>query len=216
MMCRVPAGCSSSLNGPLLAKCESMKESPETIHTRLRRETRALHQEVEQALPLLEPGLTLDRYRDVLRRFHGFYAPHEERMAPLASQLPFPMRRRAALLVQDLRALGLSVHDLEALPRCAVPPLTQIDQLAGWLYVFEGASLGGQIVARALRDNLGLHATSGSAFFLGEGAATLPRWRQVLSWLEEVCAARAEPEAVSASACGTFLRLRSWLEGPRG
>lgn len=181
----------------------------ETIHARLKRSTAALHQEVERALPLVSPELTLARYRDVLQRFYGFHAPHEQRMTALASSLPFPLRDRSAQLEQDLRTLGLSVHQIQTLPRCHVPPLRRIEQLAGCLYVFEGAALGGQVVARALRDNLGLDSTRGACFFAGDRSATRGRWRQVLRWLDD---AAGDPATIVASACETFLRLRDWLE----
>lgn len=188
----------------------------ETLHARLRRETSPLHAEVERALPLLSPGLTLERYREVLQRFHGFYAPHEVQMVQFASQVPFPLRCRTQLLVQDLLALGTSVPAVERLHQCVPPPMSRIAQLAGRLYVFEGASLGGQVAAQALRKNLGFDAGSGAAFFVGDGADTVPRWRQVLRWIEDFSASRAEADLVAASAHETFSSLRDWLAASHG
>lgn len=181
----------------------------ETIHARLKRSTASLHQELEGSVPLVSPEMSLARYRDVLELFYGFYAPHEQRMTALASSLPFPLRDRSAQLEQDLRTLGLSAHDIQTLPRCDAPPLSRIEQLAGCLYVFEGAALGGQVVARALRDNLGLDSSYGACFFAGERSATRARWRQVLRWLDN---SAGDPEAIVDSARETFLRLRDWLE----
>lgn len=184
----------------------------ESIHARLKSATHSLHQEVERSLPLTSPELTLAIYRALLQRFHGFHAPHEQQMSALASSLPFPLRDRSARLRQDLLALELSAADVEALPRCEVPPLRRIEQLAGWLYVFEGAALGGRVVARAVQQNLGLDAASGASFFVGDGSATKSRWREVLRWLEEISLAHADPDAVLRSACDTFLRLRDWMD----
>jgi heme oxygenase (biliverdin-IX-beta and delta-forming) len=186
--------------------------SVESIHARLKRETASLHLGVERALPLVSPVLTLDRYREVLKLFYGFYAPYEARMSPLASLVPFALPCRTARLVQDLGTLGVSVHDLAALPRCALPSVIGIEQLAGWLYVFEGAALGGQVVARALRSSLGIDATSGAAFFVGDGTSTSARWRQVLDWLDEIAIVEGAPDTMTASACEAFISLRDWMD----
>lgn len=188
-----------------------LERRDETIHARLKRETAAIHREVERALPLVSPELSLPRYRRVLELMYGFYAPHEAQMGALASRLPFAWRSRAPLLARDLSALGASSHEVATLPRCSAPPCVRMEELAGRLYVFEGASLGGQLIARALRDNLGLDTESGAGFFTGNAGATAARWRAVLSWLEELSRRPAAPVAIAASARATFQRFSDWM-----
>src|SRR3982750_1706330 len=86
----------------------------------LKRETAAVHRQLEDQLGLLDPGLDVHRYRRVLERFYGFYVPVEIDVARLAGGEPlgFPVRARAALIERDLLALGLSAADLAALPLC--------------------------------------------------------------------------------------------------
>jgi heme oxygenase len=186
------------------------------LHLRLRRETAPYHQTLEKRLHLLEPGLSLHRYRLVLQSFYGFYAAVEDELPRLVATTPslgFPLRSHAELLERDLVALGLSRSDIAALPRCAnLPRLCQTEHLAGCLYVLEGACLGGQVIARALRDRLPVTDKRGLSFFVGDGTMTGERWQLVLAWLENLARSGACADEIVASARETFCSLRSWVE----
>jgi heme oxygenase len=182
----------------------------------LKRDTAALHQRLEAQLGLLEPQLSVDRYCHVLQTFYGFYAPVEVRLARLAaagSPLSFPLRERSVLIENDLRALGMSPRELAELPRCEkVPRLECSENLAGCLYVLEGACLGGQMIAAVLRRHLGIARESGASFFVGDGPATSARWRIVLMWLEGMVETGARSEPIVASARDCFLTLSRWVQ----
>lgn len=181
----------------------------------MKRETADVHQLLEAELALLDPDMAIDRYCRVLQAFHGFYAPVEatlERLAAGAS-LGFPLRARCELIATDLRALGLSPRDLAELPHCNdLPRLSCHEDLAGCLYVLEGACLGGQVVARALHQRFGLTRASGASFFIGEAEATAARWLLVLEWLDSVERRGARTDEVVSSARATFLTLGRWVE----
>jgi heme oxygenase len=189
------------------------------LHLRLREETTPQHQTLERQLDLLDPELSLHRYRLVLESFHGFYGPVESALARLVTttdSLGFPLRARAELLERDLLALGLSRSDIAALPRCAdLPRLSRTEHLAGCLYVLEGASLGGQIIAKALRARLRLTNDHGLSFFVGDGRRTGARWRLVLDWLEDLVRRGALADEIVASASETFCSLGCWVEASR-
>ena len=186
------------------------------FHPRLRRETGAQHQNLERQLDLLDPALSLRRYRLVLESFYGFYAPIESELPRLLAASPplgFSLRARAELLKRDLFSLGLSHSDITALPRCAdLPRLSRTEHLAGCLYVLEGACLGGQIIANALRARLSLADDHGLAFFVGDGSGTGARWRLVIRWLENLVRRAADADEIIASARETFRSLGCWLE----
>jgi len=198
------------------------------LQRQLRHETAGLHHRLEERLALLDPELSLDGYRQVLRAFFGFYAPVEAGLSRLASALSaplgFPLRARAGLLERDLRALGASPRQLADLPSCAnLPRLFCLEDLAGCLYVFEGACLGGQVIAPVLQQRLGLARESGASFFIGDAEATSARWKCVLGWLESLPSEGARSADIVASACATFSSLIEWLarqgasqEGRRG
>jgi heme oxygenase len=176
----------------------------------LRAATRQDHDRLEGSLGLLDEGLGLDGYRNVLARFHGFWRGWEPRVAELLrdAALTEP-RRRQHLLAQDLAALGMTKAELTALPVCPPPSLDGAAAALGSLYVMEGSTLGGAVIRRHVARRLGLDRDSGCAYFSGYGAATGAMWRSFLARLDAQPAAEAERIAAGASA--TFATLASWL-----
>jgi heme oxygenase len=199
-----------------LSTTERRPAGDSPLRQQLKRETADLHRRLEIALGLLEPELSIDRYRRVLEFFFGFYAPIEHALAGVAAEGPalgFPLRYRTALIESDLRSLGLSRREIADLPRCTdLPRLSCRAELAGCLYVLEGACLGGQVIARELRERLGFAKDSGAAFFTGDAEETRERWRLFVAWLEGLERAGSVTGEIVASARGTFLAFARWVE----
>ena len=191
-----------------------------SLRQRLKRETAAVHQHLEAQLGLLDPGLDVPRYLRVLGTFYGFYVPVEidlTRLAAAASTLGFPLRPRAGLIERDLLALGRAPADLSALPLCGDrPQLCCVEDLAGCLYVLEGACLGGQVVSAVLHRRLGLSKESGAAFFAGDGKETLPRWTAVVAWLDGLPRNGASSARIISTATATFDAFARWAAVARG
>ena len=182
---------------------------------RLREATRVVHTRIEGVLPLLDPGLTRTRYIRVVEAFYGFYAPLEPCIARAVgaegAALTLELRAKLPLLATDLRALGRTDAELEDLPRCRdVPTVDTASHAIGTLYVIEGATLGGQIIRKHLRDGLAIEAVSGAAFFTGYGARTGAMWS---GFGEHVDRSPTLDTAVAvAAAVATFQTLTVWLE----
>ena len=191
-----------------------------SLRQRLKRESAAGHQHLEAQLGLLDPGLDLHRYLRVLETFYGFYVPVEidvTRLAAAEFALGFPLRARAGLIERDLLTLGLSRADLAALPLCSDrPELSGIEDLAGCLYVLEGACLGGQVLTPLLHRRLGLAKDGGAAFFAGDGEWTLPRWTVVVAWLDGLPRTGASTAKIISAATATFDAFARWAAVPRG
>jgi heme oxygenase len=79
------------------------------------------------------------------------------------------------------------------------------------MYVIEGACLGGQVIARALVQQLGIGQTNGAAFFTGDGLHTGVRWKEVRAWLAQCDSASGARHEIVAGACCTFAALSQWL-----
>ena len=191
-----------------------------SLRQRLKRETAAVHQDLEAQLGLLDPSLDVHRYLRVLETFYGFYVPVEfdvTRRAAAESPLGFPLRARAELIERDLLALGRSPTDLAALPLCTDrPELSCVEDLAGCLYVIEGACLGGRVLSPLLHRRLGLVKGSGAAFFAGDEEWTLPRWAVVVTWLDGLPRTGASTAKIISAATATFDAFARWaalLEG---
>lgn len=181
-----------------------------TLLERLRAETRAQHEEMEAVFAL--PG-DREQHREWCAIFLGFLAPLEERLAATLGQAhPLLAGRlgKAAWLREDLLALGWNRAAVDALPRCAeLPAVGTPEKALGALYVFEGATLGGQIISRHLENVVGLKDGAGYRYFFSYGPEVGRRWKEFGALLLQHSDPRADAEMVAA-ANDTFARLHAW------
>lgn len=192
---------------------------------RLRRETRAEHEAIERRVPSIDPagpGLTIETYYSFLARAWGFYGPIEaaieRRLGGRWFGLDVRRRRKVALLARDLSVLGLPAAEVRALPRCAaIPMLDGEAEAAGGLYVLEGATLGGRILARQVATRLGIDREGGGLFLDGYGLDTADMWRSFGAALTQFAAAGARElsDRVVRGARDTFTCYDAWLAAPR-
>lgn len=180
-----------------------------TLLERLRAETRTQHEAMEATFPLPQ---TKEDHARTLKVFLGFLEPLEQRISDLLQPSHVLLRGRAktAWLKEDLRALGRTDEDIAALPRCSrLPPVDNLARSLGALYVFEGATLGGQIIARHVEEKLGLSEGAGYRYFRSYGSAVGRRWQE----FRELVLHHSTPEADAdciASASDTFAKLGAW------
>jgi heme oxygenase len=182
-----------------------------SLLTDLRAHTKSAHQRLEAGLDLLDETLSREDYLEVLKSFYGFWRSWQPLCAALIADdgLTRP-RNRLPLLQQDLLALGLSEAELTTLPACPPPGLANAGQALGSLYVMEGSTLGGRVIAKSLAQRFGLGPTNGAAYFAGYGEhKTAPMWRLFLDYLERAPAASG-PDII-AGADLTFTALREWV-----
>jgi heme oxygenase len=180
------------------------------ILARLRRETAALHQDVEREVDLLSPTLSTQRYIRILQAFHVFFIPWESALdayCPASFVETWRGQKRAHQLEHDLRTLHSTE---ETVPSVTVKPpdLSDLGHWLGALYVIEGSTLGGQIISRHLETHFGWHDGSGYSFFRGHGDNTATQWRLVCAALE---GAAALDNQIIAGAHLTFVQLRRCL-----
>ena len=190
---------------------------PSGVAQQLKQRTAAAHARVEDRLGLTGPDLSPDRLRAVLARFAGFWQGTERLVdewaqadPELAAALNWPRRRRREGLRADLLRMGLSVREITALPEA---PAVFVDldaaDVLGWLYVSEGASLGGAVIDRALRSLPGADRLRTFTPYL-EGPG--PMWREFLAvlaaWVGDDPTRQAR---VISAGVGTFTALEHWL-----
>ncbi|MBW3637016.1 MAG: biliverdin-producing heme oxygenase [Armatimonadetes bacterium] len=182
----------------------------------LRDATRREHEQLEARIDLLGRGWSLPFYRLLLQKFYGFYSVVEPPIFEREEwqQLGFDVesRRKTELLRRDLRHLGLSVNQIEALPRLEnALPLSSFPRVLGCAYVLEGATLGGQVITRHLRREIGVEPEQGGAFFASYGALVGPMWRDFVALLDTFPVSADEQSALLESARATFRALDEWL-----
>jgi heme oxygenase len=92
-----------------------------------------------------------------------------------------------------------------------MPDLSGVSRILGSMYVLEGSTLGGQIIARHFRRHVaGLEDGRGCSFFECYGPDVGTRWRE----FQGVLRAHSSPSAddtMVAAAGETFVLLQSWL-----
>ncbi|SFU94481.1 Heme oxygenase [Methylobacterium sp. 174MFSha1.1] len=178
---------------------------------RLRAETQSAHEAIERDLAWETRVTTRDGYRALLARFWGFHAELEPALAAVLQDDAFlDPRRRLAHLAADLRFLGLGDAAIAALPRPHLALPRDRDEAFGALYVLEGSTLGGQVIARHIGRQLGLTAEEGCRYYAAHGRETGAMWKAFRQRLAEE-AARGRPETIVAAATGTFDAMRHWL-----
>jgi heme oxygenase (biliverdin-IX-beta and delta-forming) len=187
----------------------------------LRSETQLYHDRIERAVDLPTRLGSLPSYRELLIRFYGFYAPLEPQLLSIpgsdASGLDLPLRCKSAMLRDDLKVLGLTAVEMEAIPLCDVlPAVDDLPSLLGCLYVLEGATLGGQFIRKDVRRRFGLDSSNGCCFFSSYGERVGEMWSKFCSAVtgyDEQNPGSHRP--IGLAAIETFVRLEHWVEGKK-
>ena len=179
---------------------------------RLKHETADAHARIEQVFDLEARTGSEIAYRELLGRFYGFHVVWEPRVeAALDHPAFFHERRKTPLLIRDLRTLGTGDDEIERLSLCdAHLPLRSSAEAFGSLYVIEGSTLGGTIIARQIGRRLGLGINTGCSYFRCYGDQVGPMWKAFGA--ELLMRTRSHDEdVVIASANRTFSVLHAWL-----
>ena len=189
------------------------------LFARLKDTTAETHRAVEDLTRMGDPSMRRERYRRLVERFYGFLAvwdPAAATMVPAEHRAFFEERRKTAKLVEDLAALGLSPTEIEELPRAEddARPRSLCDVLGG-MYVFEGATLGGQYIARNVERNLGLSEGRGYAFFRSYGDDVGRMWKAFKETVDRIAPPETHDEIVTA-ANRTFQSFYVWLKNSPG
>ena len=188
---------------------------------RIRQETRALHEQIEGIVPLLQPDADEQTYRRYLEKLLGFHRPLEPVLFARAGLRELGIRRaereKAPWLARDLLALGLSAEQLTALPRCgALPRVQSLSAALGCCYVLEGATLGAQLIHRELSARLPDTMSRASSYLRCYGSETGRMWKAFCAALEHHGQCAEEQSEMADAARQTFTLLRAWLLGAPG
>lgn len=160
----------------------------------LKRETAPLHAELDAMVaPMLSERT---RYRTLLAGLRDAYGVIEHELARHARELA-----RVAYEITERTKLHWLDDDLAAL--CGPAPaaigagytLSGASTAFGAVYVVEGATLGGQVIARQVMPALALSPERGCRFFTGYGSATGERWRETRDAIAAHLATTAERDA---------------------
>ena len=157
-----------------------MKRSP--LLSWLSRETAEMHRQLESApllSKLLDDSISIEEVIEVLDRFLRAYRPIDRVLETSLSRF-LPTYRtplRTSLLIADLAALGQPVRKQGTMtftPPCTLP------ETLGILYVTEGSTLGGTMIADKLEQSLARIPRQALSFFSLGGSGSPSLWEKFL------------------------------------
>ena len=175
-------------------------------HEDLRRATAAAHAALDATLLGAGCFSSVERYRRYLGAVAPLYAALEATLdaADAARLLPdWPRRRKLGLIDAELRAMGAAFDPLDQPAAVTAIGACDTGDIFGALYVLEGATLGGALLARAMR-RLGVLAPGAACLLDPYGAERGAMWRGFLARLEAVKMTYQQEQALGARARATF------------
>lgn len=185
---------------------------------KLKEATRTQHENLENTVDVMNNMFSLDNYKTLLTKFYRFYAAIEPKVAAndlLSAGFDFSARRKLPLLEKDLKALGIFENvQKETALWTDLPALDSTAKAFGSLYVMEGATLGGQVIMRHLKQHLDITPENGGAFFNSYGANVGPMWKEFCAITTEFAEKEQDDETIVNSARETFDSFANCFNSP--
>lgn len=181
----------------------------------LRHATAAVHERLHRVpvfAALAEGRLDPAAYIGLLGRLYGFHDPFEAAIDQAGPPGLQPAEwRRAHLLRSDMATLGQSDAAIRRLPRHPVVGGRWTPAHAmGVLYVIEGSTLGGRLLARQL-DRVVPGDGAGRSFLLAGTGMGHVRWRDFCTALDHCGTDTASRAEMVDAAIETFQCFESWF-----
>jgi heme oxygenase len=147
--------------------------------------THSQHQQLDRHplyRQLLSSSLCLESYRQILMNFYQWHWAMNQRLSLLCHQkVPFLDEPILQRLSQDLAKLDCDVSELSCL-NLSEAPTESVSYQLGALYVLQGSSLGGQVIAPKVERTL--QRTDVTQHFWGPKSETYTLWSQSMAYLD--------------------------------
>lgn len=180
------------------------------LDIQLKEHTRLRHAMLEKKLLRRVTELqSAGDYQMLLSILYGFYSAIESTVQPWFvddRKYVFDQRRKAWRILDDIRELGgeAQVPDLCT----SLPQVNGYHEALGVMYVVEGSTLGGPVIARLIQSRLNIDR--GMGFFLAYGPDAGIMWTAFRKILSEPYS-DAERKSIVNGAQETFLKFDDWL-----
>lgn len=149
-------------------------------------------------------------YGKLLSTLYDFYGPLEDRtlrFIPVEVLPDIASRKRADSLKKDMLELN---YTYSARQPENIPAPQNMSHAVGTMYVTEGSTLGGSIIAGMLRRQLKLE-DKGLSYFTAYGDQNMEKWQSFKRNFESR-SGQLELNEVIQGANSTFIALQKWLE----
>lgn len=148
-------------------------------------------------------------YAAILKMFYGFFFPlHQNTRAYITPHHleDIEERRLPSFILNDLESINFPSQHIASCKE--LPEVKNAAQAFGALYVMEGATLGGRIIAKMLLRNSNLNLTEENlSFFSGYKEATGTKWKA----FQEALNQQFDQELLVNTAKETFLLFHNWI-----
>ncbi len=181
----------------------------------LKEQTRKTHDAAESNFDFKAITQSRELYITALKSMFGFYKPIEKILleyelffTPLGINLR--ERLKTPLIRRDLNYFGVSEKEMEEIPFCEnLPDVSDFYRAMGCLYVLEGSTLGGQIIAKELVKSGLSKDGEGKAYYDPYETRTMPMFLQLKEALNKL--PDDKESVVLEAAQETFKTFGSWL-----
>ena len=181
------------------------------IVEQLRSQTKQAHLELDHSLyPHIQNIRDEEAYAKLLKAFYGFFKPMQEQFDLFLNDHLVPdyqNRRKPEWILQDLEKLKQATTELAFFT--GIPAIKTSAEALGAFYVLEGSTMGGSIISKKIRENLGYKDDSRLRFFAGYGENNRVLWNNFLETLEKT---KENPDEIIDSAQNTFITFKGWLD----
>ena len=182
----------------------------------LKIETKVNHQQLEKSLiKQMRLITTPEHYVKLLQLFYGYFGALEEKINEFI--LPHHLeeehqfqRRKTKNIEDDIHSYGGTIP--EKATDEDLPEITNHLQAFGALYVIEGSTLGGKVIAKMMQRQMETDAIEGFTFFHGYGDETESRWAAFKKLLNKQSSDIVEKDKVVGAADETFAKFHSWID----
>jgi len=172
------------------------------------------HQLVEKLLVGKMRNLrSMTDYVELLKIFYSYFGGLEQLINPYISAenlSDYEHRRKSRAIANDIKILGGEVPVLAGVD--SLPAIQNELQAFGALYVIEGSTLGGKIIAEMLQKHLSFNNGDGLSFFTGYGENSMQMWGTFKQTLNAMAQRDKDETEVIATANETFIKFKHWLE----
>ncbi len=172
--------------------------------------TAAEHKALEEKLfPFLNNINSKEQYAQLLNAFYGYIFPVQEKIIEHIDQNIVPdiiERRNASFIANDLNSLQIPLTNSLS---NNLPAINDHASAMGALYVLEGSTLGGKIIAKTIAEKLS--STEALSFFKGYGTETGVMWKKFTQYLEHP-ENHKNAKTVINTAADSFRRFGIWFE----
>ena len=179
----------------------------------LKEATLSNHQQTEKQLILrIKAMRAKEDYVALLQMFYSYFGGLEQQINAFVDEHNLPdynQRRKTGAIVADIKALAGSVPALAN--DNELPQIDSLPKAFGALYVIEGSTLGGKIIAGMMRQHFTFNGNEGLSFFSGYGDSTDDRWASFKTELNVVASTSENQQEITDAANQTFEKFGEWI-----